>query len=60
MAFVLQVQLRDRPSMALDDLNWDDHSCYSYSSILDAAKNVTILANATVEVAQPSMEANQD
>ena len=46
--------------MALDALNWNDHSCYAYSSILDSAANVTILANATAEVAQPDMEANQD
>lgn len=56
----VQVQLRDRPSMSLNALNWDDHSCYAYSSILDNARNVTILANATAEVAQPAAEANQD
>ena len=56
----LQVQLRDRPSLSLDDLNWDDHSCYQYSSILDNTQGVTILANATAEVAQPPSMASSD
>jgi len=36
--------------MELDDLNWNDHSCYDYSNILDVAAGVTILPNATAEV----------
>ena len=46
--------------MSLSALNWNDHSCYEYSSILDNAANVTILANATAEVAQPANEADQN
>lgn len=49
-----QVQVRDRPAMTLDGLNWNDHSCYNYSNTLDVATAVTILANATAEVALPA------
>ena len=54
MLLLRQVLLADRPPLTLDDLNWQDHSCYNYSITLQQAANVTILANATAEVALPS------
>ena len=52
MPLAVQVQMRDRPQYPLNDLNWDDHSCFNYSNTLNVASNVTILSNATAEVPQ--------
>ena len=48
----LQVQMSERPQFKLDQLNWQDHACWNYSSTLQNATSITILPNATANVAQ--------
>ena len=44
--------MSERPQFKLDQLNWQDHACWNYSSTLQNATSITILPNATANVVQ--------